>query len=113
MNDHDESESPDESDVSSQQDMQQDALDSQGDWYAFRVEGHLAPCWSEWLGGLTIANLEDGDSLLTGPVVDQAALHGLLAKIRDLNLPLISVNRIETGQFKASGTGGAEKDVLP
>jgi hypothetical protein len=72
---------------------QQQSVDSQSDWYEFRVEGHLAPSRSEWLGGLTIANLDNGEALLTGPVVDQAALHGLLAKIRDMNLKLLSVRK--------------------
>jgi hypothetical protein len=93
MNDHDESESLDESDVSYEQDAQQQLVDSQSDWYEFRVQGHLAPSRSEWLDGLTIANLENGEALLTGPVVDQAALHGLLVKIRDMNLKLLSVRK--------------------
>jgi hypothetical protein len=113
MNDRDESESLDESDLLYEQDTERQALDDQGDWYAFRVKGHLAPCWSEWLDGLTIANLEGGEALLTGPVADQAALHGLLARLRDLNLPLLSVNRIEPGQLDSSGAGDVEKDVLP
>ena len=91
MNDHDKPESLDESDIAYEQDTQRQALDSQSDWYAFRVKGHLAPCWSEWLDGLTIANLDNGEALLTGPVVDQAALYGILNKIRNLNLDLISV----------------------
>jgi hypothetical protein len=106
MNDGDKPESPDKSDLLYEREAQRQALEGQGDWYAFRVEGHLAPCWSEWLGGLAIANLEDGECLLTGPVVDQAALHGLLVKVRDLNLPLISVCRIEPA------AGDAEKDLL-
>jgi hypothetical protein len=99
MNDHDESGSPDESNVSYEQDAKRQAVGSQSDWYELRVKGHLAPCWSEWLDGLTIANLDNGETLLAGPVVDQAALHGLLTKVRDLNLYLISVNRIEPGQL--------------
>ena len=95
----DKSESPKESDLSHERDAQGEALEGQGDWYEFRLKGHLAACWSEWLGGLAIANLEDGECLLTGPVVDQAALHGLLVKVRDLNLPLISVNRIGPEQL--------------
>lgn len=61
--------------------------------YNIRLEGHLDPCWSEWLDGVVITPLENGETFLSGPVVDQAALHGLLAKIRDLNLNLISVIR--------------------
>jgi hypothetical protein len=63
--------------------------------YVIRVKGHLDPRRSEWFEGLTITPLEGGETTLSGPVVDQAALHGLLAKIRDLNLTLISVTRIE------------------
>jgi hypothetical protein len=111
MNDHDESESSDEIDVSYEQDARQQSLDSQSDWYEFRVEGHLAPSWSEWLDGLTIANLDNGEALLTGPVVDQAALHGLLAKVRDLNLPLISVNRIEPGSTLTDVSGAGDAAV--
>jgi hypothetical protein len=94
MNDHDGPGSPDESDVSYEQDAQRQALEGRSDWYEFRVHGHLAPCWSEWLGGLTITNLDNGEALLVGPVADQAALHGLLARVRDLNLPLVSLNRL-------------------
>ena len=63
--------------------------------YKIRVKGHLDPRRSEWFEGLTITPLEGGETSLSGPVVDQAALHGLLAKIRDLNLTLISVTRVE------------------
>jgi hypothetical protein len=55
------------------------------------VERHLDPTWSDWFDGLTITNVEDGKAVLTGPVVDQAALHGVLAKIRDLCLPMTEV----------------------
>ncbi len=61
--------------------------------YEIRIEGHLGRQWTEWFGGLTIT-LKNGDTLLTGPVVDQAALYGLLKKVRDLGLPLLSVNRV-------------------
>jgi hypothetical protein len=69
--------------------------------YQIRLKGHLADRWAVWFGGLTIT-LEDGDTLLTGPVVDQAALHGLLKKVRDLGMPLLSVIRVEPGQADAS-----------
>ena len=59
--------------------------------YQIRIKGHLGHQWTDWFEGLTITLEEDGDTLLTGPVVDQAALHGLLKRVRDLGLPLISV----------------------
>jgi hypothetical protein len=62
--------------------------------YQIRVRGHLDSQWTDWFGGLTITLENNGDTLLTGPVVDQAALHGLLKKVRDLGLPLISVNQV-------------------
>ena len=62
--------------------------------YQIKVRGHLDPSWSCWLHGLTIEPQDQGETLLTGPVRDQAALHGLLNKIRDLGLLLLSVERI-------------------
>ena len=62
--------------------------------YRIRIKGHLGPQWTDWFGGLTITLEESGDTLLTGPV-DQAALHGLLKKVRDLGMPLISAVRVE------------------
>ena len=62
--------------------------------YQIRIEGHLACQWTDWFGGLSITLEEDGDTLLTGPVIDQAALYGLLKKVRDLGMPLVSVNRV-------------------
>lgn len=64
--------------------------------YQIRLTGHLADDWGDWFGGVTITLEADGTTLVTCQVVDQAALHGLLRQIRDLGLPLISVNRIET-----------------
>ncbi len=66
--------------------------------YAIRLQGHLDDRWAGWFGGLTITLEEDGCTLLTGPVVDQAALYGLLRKVRDLGMPLLSVNRVEPGR---------------
>jgi hypothetical protein len=65
--------------------------------YEIRLKGHLDDQWAEWFEGLTITLEENGDTLLSGPVIDQATLHGLLKKIRDLGLPLVSVNPVEPG----------------
>jgi hypothetical protein len=65
--------------------------------YQIRLKGHLGSQWTDWFEGLTITLEEDGDTLLTGPVIDQAALHGLLKKVRDLGMPLVSVNPVEPG----------------
>jgi len=70
--------------------------------YQIRIKGHLSPQWTEWFEGMAVTREENGDTLLTGPVVDQAALHGLLKKVRDLGLPLLSVIRVETGQGDAT-----------
>jgi hypothetical protein len=66
--------------------------------YQIRIQGHLGPEWTDWFEGLTITLEVNGDTLLTGPVVDQAALHGLLKKVRDLGLPLVSISPLEHGQ---------------
>jgi hypothetical protein len=63
--------------------------------YQIRVQDLLGEGWSDWLGGLAITPRGSGDTLLTGPVRDQSALHGILAKIRDLGLPLLSIKRVD------------------
>ena len=63
--------------------------------YQIRIEGHLGPAWTAWFSGLSISLEDNGDTVLTGVVVDQASLHGLLKKVRDLAVPLVSVNRLE------------------
>jgi hypothetical protein len=64
---------------------------NQYSYYEIRLKGHLDARWADWFDGLTITLEEDGDTLLMGPVMDQAALHGLLKKVRDLGLLLVSV----------------------
>jgi hypothetical protein len=66
--------------------------------YQIRLKGHLDKRWTDWFEGLTITLEDNGDTLLTGLVIDQAALHGLLKKVRDLGMPLVSVNPLEPGQ---------------
>lgn len=74
--------------------------------YEIRIKGHLDKRWAEWFDGLTITPEENGITLLSGPVVDQAALHGLLRKVRDLAMPLLSVIRVE----RDHGQAGAPED---
>ena len=64
-------------------------------FYEIRIKGHLDDRWADWFGGMSITLEDNGDTLLTGPVVDQSALHGLLKKVRDLGMPLLSVNCLE------------------
>mgnify|MGYP001182174669 CR=1 FL=1 len=71
-------------------------------FYEIRLKGHLDDRWAEWFEGLTITLEEDGNTLLTGPVIDQAALHGLLKKVRDLGMPLVSVRPVESDQADQS-----------
>ena len=66
--------------------------------YEIRLKGHLDDRWVNWFGDMTITLEGNGDTLLTGPVIDQAALHGLLRKVRDLGLPLLSVNCFKPDQ---------------
>jgi hypothetical protein len=66
--------------------------------YEIRIKGHLDNRWADWFEGLTIMLDDNGETLLTGPVPDQAALHGLLRKVRDLGLPLVSVIQVNPKQ---------------
>jgi hypothetical protein len=66
--------------------------------YEIRIRGHLGQDWTGWFEGLTIALADDGETVLTGPVVDQAALFGILRKVRDIGLPLLSVVCLSSGQ---------------
>jgi hypothetical protein len=70
--------------------------------YQIRIKGHLGREWTDWFEGLTVTLEDDGTTLLTGLVIDQAALHGLLKKVRDLGMPLLSVCPVEPGQTDAS-----------
>ena len=70
--------------------------------YQIRIQGHLGAEWTDWFEGLTITLQDNGETLLTGSVVDQAGLYGLLRKVRDLGMPLLSVNRVYPGQADAA-----------
>ena len=70
--------------------------------YEIRIKGHLDDKWTDWFEGLTITLEDNGDTLLTGPVVDQPALPGLLKKVRDLGMPLVSVSPVEHGPADTS-----------
>ena len=63
--------------------------------YQIRIKGHLDRKWADWFAGLSITSLDNGETLLTGPVLDQAALHGLLRTVRDVGLPLVAIMQVE------------------
>jgi hypothetical protein len=86
-----------------------DEKHNQQQCYEIRLKGHLDDSWSNWFEGLTITLEADGDTLLTGPVVDQAALHGVLKKVRDLGLPLLSVCPLEPGRSTTLWTDQADQ----
>jgi hypothetical protein len=67
--------------------------DGEDDWYRIRIQGHLDQRWSAWFDGLALTNDVDGTTVLCGRVTDQAALHRLLTKVRDMGLPLVAVTR--------------------
>lgn len=75
--------------------------------YQIRLKGHLSVHWADWFDGLAIRLEENGDSVLTGPLVDQAALYGLLRRVRDLGLPLLSVTQVKANQ--SGETGGVNE----
>lgn len=77
--------------------------------YQIRIKGHLDSQWRDWFEGMTITLEKNGDTLLTGPVVDQAALHGLLKKVRDLGMPLVSVTPLEHGSSASFTPGEADQ----
>ncbi len=79
--------------------------------YQIRIKGHLGCQWTEWFDGLTITLEENGDTLLTGPVADQATLHGLLKKIRDLGLPLLSVFSLDSDGRDATENAQTNKNI--
>ena len=70
--------------------------------YQIRIKGHLDREWTDWFGGLILTLEDNGETLLTGPVIDQAALHGVLKKVRDVGMPLLSVNRVKPDHADAS-----------
>jgi hypothetical protein len=72
------------------------------DFYRITIKGHLDSEWSNWFDGLTITQVDHGETILSGPIVDQTALHGVLIKIRDLGLPLLRLSLIETGRESES-----------
>ncbi|MCE7980413.1 MAG: hypothetical protein DYG89_04420 [Caldilinea sp. CFX5] len=80
--------------------------------YQIRLKGHLDSQWSDWFGGLTVTPAEDGDTLLTGQVIDQAALHGLLRKVRDLGMPLIAVVQIQRDETPPSPSSAAGMEKI-
>ncbi len=77
--------------------LNSDATHTNQEYYVIRIKGHLTSSWSEAFDGMQITQTRNGETLITGAVADQSALHGLLATLRDLNLTLISVTRVKRG----------------
>jgi hypothetical protein len=78
--------------------------------YEIRVEGHLSSSWSSWFEGLIVRHEASGETVLCGPIVDQAALHGVLMRIRDLSLPLVAVRRVSQTNAQTSDCQATEKE---
>jgi hypothetical protein len=79
--------------------------------YQIRIQGHLSQRWTDWFAGLTITLEEDGKTLLSGPVVDQSALHGILKKIRNLGMPLLSVHSVDLDHATTTDSDLVKGDV--
>ncbi len=71
--------------------------------YEIRLTGHLDAHWAAWFDGLTVSQENDGTTVISGPIADQAALHGVLQRVRDLGLPLVSVTRVEPDPIETTG----------
>jgi len=81
--------------------------------YQICIQGHLGSRWVAWFDGLSLTNEPDGTTLICGPVADQSALHGLLQKVRDLGLPLVSVTRVSTDHTDRPTTAPQEAQIHP
>jgi hypothetical protein len=81
--------------------------------YEIRVSGHLAPRWATWLGGMDLADGGDGTTVIRGPLGDQAALHGLLQKLRDLGVPLVSLSALADDAPTTGPTGPTNEGTSP
>jgi hypothetical protein len=79
--------------------------------FEIRIQGHLSQQWMDWFAGLTLTLEEDGNTLLSGPVVDQSALHGILKRIRDLGLPLLSVNSMDPDHASKADNDQGKSDL--
>ena len=86
-------------------------MNTKDQFYQIRVEGHLGSSWTTWFEGMDIHHEEGGETTLTGPIRDQAALHGVLMRIRDLGLPLVAVRRLNEGKEGARGRSGISDEL--
>jgi len=88
------------------------AADTPG-WYEIRLKGYLDARWAAWFDGMTFTREGDGSTRIHGPVLDQAALHGLLQRVRDLGLPLLSVSQVEPGRARGTGDNAPADHETP
>jgi hypothetical protein len=86
-------------------------MDTPSPLFEIRIAGHLSPQWMDWFEGLSVTLEKNGDTLLSGPVADQAALHGLLKKVRDLGMPLVSVNQVQLDEPHQDHSKQGERKV--
>lgn len=78
--------------------------------FQIKIKGHMSQKWVDWFDGLTVTLGEDGNTILSGPIIDQSALHGILKKIRDLGMPLLSVNSTDSNQAFDADTKEVQGD---
>jgi hypothetical protein len=79
-------------------------------WYEIRLQGHLEPRWATWFDGMTLTTEPGGNTTLRGPVVDQSALHGVLARLRDLGVPLVSLTQVPADHEPSSQPSATPTD---
>lgn len=81
------------------------------EYYEIHIQGHLSADWSDWFGGLTVTNLDGGEALISGHIADQAALHGVLARLYSLNLTLLALQRVAPGMVEQTQREPIQEEI--